>query len=128
MKHFEHELDLRKNLADKLGERPQITTYSSSPNNDKQMGQKVALVSDQDLKQIKENLIKTADLSTTSLGQHENRYFLQFFYKLKNQILESVRAKQEPFRLKSKLITTTKMANQVQAGEICIMRPTKLNH
>jgi hypothetical protein len=74
LKHFENELNLRKSFTEKLTDRSQLgnTPYSSTKdtNIDKHIGQKLPIVSDQDLKQIKENLIKTSDHPT---GLLENR-------------------------------------------------------
>lgn len=71
LKHFENELNLRKSFNDKL---TQLNTYTQNSNDNKaaSLSPKLPpLVSDQDLKQIKENLAKTADLSTTSMGSQQ---------------------------------------------------------
>ncbi|KAI6191425.1 Protein lap1 [Aphelenchoides bicaudatus] len=71
IRHFENELNLRKSFTEKLSDRNQLgnSPYASNKdtNVDKHVGQKLPLVTDQDLKQIKENLVKTGDHSTTAL-------------------------------------------------------------
>jgi hypothetical protein len=68
LQHFEQELDLRKSLADKLAEKraadDSLTTSSFIRNNNnltKSQNHKLPVVSNSDLKQMKENLLKTTN-------------------------------------------------------------------
>jgi hypothetical protein len=79
LQHFEQELNLRKSLADKLAEKrsadDSLTTSSFIRNNNnltKSLNHKLPVVSNSDLKQMKENLLKTTNEMANNASNTRN--------------------------------------------------------